>query len=83
MLSYLELVELDNGDIVLQDSESDEKPLVTIRFSEQAREHMEGSSLELARIMIQAGLEAVSGVIQTEVLDEEDDEEPGTDHTIH
>ncbi len=83
MLSYLELVELANGDIVLQDSENEDKPLVTIRFSEEAKEHIQGSGLDLARVMIQAGLEAVTGVIQAEVLDEEDDELEEAERTIH
>ncbi|AMO68216.1 hypothetical protein DOK_04397 [gamma proteobacterium BDW918] len=60
MLSYLELVELANGDVVLQRSEGDENPLVTIRFSEETREHINGSCLEIARAMVQAGIEAVS-----------------------
>ena len=60
MLSYLELVELANGDVVLQRSEGDENPLVTIRFSEETREHINGSCLEVARAMVQAGIEAVA-----------------------
>ncbi|WP_373079417.1 hypothetical protein [Zhongshania sp.] len=60
MLSYLELVELANGDVVLQRSEGDENPLVTIRFSDETREHINGSCLEIARAMVQAGIEAVS-----------------------
>jgi hypothetical protein len=60
VLSYLELVELANGDVVLQRSEGDENPLVTIRFSDETREHINGSCLEIARAMVQAGIEAVS-----------------------
>ncbi|MBD2858529.1 hypothetical protein IB286_05855 [Spongiibacter sp. KMU-158] len=82
MLSYLELVELANGDIVLQDSDGDEAPLVTIRFSDEAKEHMQGSGMELARIMIQAGLEAMNGVVQAEVL-EEDEDDFEQDRTVH
>jgi hypothetical protein len=60
VLSYLELVELANGDVVLQRSEGDENPLVTIRFSQETREQINGSCLEIARAMVQAGIEAVA-----------------------
>ena len=73
MLSYLELVELPNGDIVLQRSEGDDKPIVTIRFSDETREHIPGSHLELAKVMIQAGLEAAQ-LMSDEVPFDEDEE---------
>jgi hypothetical protein len=60
VLSYLELVELANGDVVLQRSEGDENPLVIIRFSQETREQINGSCLEIARAMVQAGIEAVA-----------------------
>ncbi|WP_372860538.1 hypothetical protein [Spongiibacter sp.] len=72
MLSYLELVELANGDIVLQRSEGDEQPLVMIRFSGKAREQISGSCLEIARAMVQAGLEAAQ-VVSEELVDDEDE----------
>ncbi len=72
MLSYLELVELANGDIVLQRSEDDEQPLVMIRFSGEARKQIPGSCLEIARVMVQAGLEAAQ-LVSEELADEDDD----------
>lgn len=77
MLSYLELVELANGDIVLQRSEGDENPLVTIKFSKETREHIVGSALDVARAMVQAGIEAaaMSSENQGFVDDEDDDED--------
>ncbi|MGJ8687457.1 MAG: hypothetical protein ACSHWQ_08250 [Spongiibacteraceae bacterium] len=73
MLSYLELVELANGDIVLQKSESDDKPLVVIQFSEEARKYIVGSSLEVARAMVQAGIEAASTLTDDETGEVDDD----------
>ena len=77
MLSYLELVELANGDVVLQRSEGDENPLVTIRFSAETREHINGSCLEVARAMVQAGIEAVAIAAGDDVF--EDEAEADTD----
>ncbi len=58
MSSVLEIVELKNGDIVLQPADSDDSPMVTIRFSEEAAEHMPFMKLEVAKAMIQAGIQA-------------------------
>ena len=58
--SMLEIVELADGDIVLQREDSDAEPLVTIRFSEESRMYMRDNGLDVARAMIQAGIAAVA-----------------------
>lgn len=60
MFSYLELVELPNGDIVLQRSDDDGEPLVVISFSEESRQFMAVPPLEVARAMIQAGIQVAA-----------------------
>jgi hypothetical protein len=85
VLSYLELVELANGDVVLQRSEGDENPLVTIKFSKETREHIVGSVLDVARAMVQAGIEAAAtSAEEGDFVDEEDgdDQEPDA-KTVH
>ncbi len=81
VLSYLELVELAHGDIVLQRSEGDEQPLVTIRFSDETRKQIPGSCLELARVMAQAGLDAAQ-IISDDVEDDVDDDEDAIDGVL-
>jgi hypothetical protein len=56
----LEIVELSDGEIVLQHAEDDNEPLVTIRFSEESRLYLMGNGLEVARAMIQAGIQAAA-----------------------
>ncbi len=58
--SVLEIVELPNGDIALQRAGEDEEPLVLIQFSEASRVYMMDGTLEVARAMIQAGIEAAA-----------------------
>ena len=58
--SFLEIIELPNGDIVLQRSGEEGEPLVNICFSEESKNYMPDSRLEIARAMIQAGIEAVA-----------------------
>ncbi|MDX1269832.1 MAG: hypothetical protein R3311_20865 [Oceanisphaera sp.] len=73
MFSYLELVELPNGDIILQRTEGEGEPLVTIRFSAESREYMVESPMEVARAMIQAGIQAAAeqGGAEMEIEDED------------
>ncbi len=73
MSSFLEIVELINGDVVLQRAdESDGEALVTIRFSDESKDYMPSGRLEVARAMIHAGIEAASRI---EFVPSDNDEE--------
>lgn len=56
--SVLEIVELENGEIVLRYAGGE--PLVNIRFSEEALSYIDNSSLDVAKVMIQAGIQAAA-----------------------
>lgn len=58
--SLLEIVDLGDGEIVLQRADDDSEPLVTIQFSEESRVYMLDNSLEVAKAMIQAGIQAAA-----------------------
>jgi hypothetical protein len=58
--ALLEIVDLGDGDIVLQRADDDSEPLVTIHFSEETRIYLMDNSLEVAKAMIQAGIEAAA-----------------------
>lgn len=64
MSSFLEIVELVNGDIVLQRADSEGEgegdALMTIKFSEESKAYMPNGRLEVARAMIHAGIETAS-----------------------
>lgn len=79
--SLLEIVDLGDGEIVLQRAEDDSEPLVTIQFSEESRVYMMENSLEVAKAMIQAGIQAVSVISEQG----ETEGEPGTEthRTLH
>jgi len=68
--SFLEIVDLGNGEIVLQRSDDDGEPLVTIRFSDETRGYLTDNNLEVARAMIQAGIQAAA-----DLAGQEDEEE--------
>lgn len=56
--SLLEIVDRGDGEIVVQRAEDDSEPLVTICFSDEARAYMLDNGLEVAKAMIQAGIQA-------------------------
>jgi hypothetical protein len=64
--SLLEIVDCGNGEIVLQRADDDSNPLVTIRFSEESRIFMMDNGLEVAKAMIQAGIQAAADISERE-----------------
>ncbi|MGV6806958.1 MAG: hypothetical protein ACWA5K_03535 [bacterium] len=57
-----EIVMLPNGDVVLQRSDENEEPLVRISFSEEALAILQGHRAEVAKAMIDAGIDAVEQI---------------------
>ena len=79
--SLLEIVDLGDGEIVLQRADDDSEPLVVIRFSEESRLYLMDNGLEVAKAMIQAGIQAAAVMAeQVEVVSEVSPEAP---HTLH
>ncbi len=70
--SLLEIVDLGDGEIVLQRADDDSEPLVTIRFSDESRHYMMDNALEVAKAMIQAGIQTAA--VMSEQEGEEDAE---------
>ncbi len=64
--SLLKIVDCGNGEIVLRRADDDSVPLVSIRFSDEARVYMMDSGLEVAKAMIQAGIQAAALISEQE-----------------
>lgn len=67
--SLFEIMELPNGDIVLQRADEQGEPLVSIRFSGESLSFLRDAKFDVARAMIEAGMEA-AGDMADQVLDE-------------
>lgn len=80
--SFLEIVELANGEVTLQRAEDDSEPLVRIRFSEETRLYMMDNGLEVARAMIQAGIQAAAMIAERSDTELEAEHE-GVAHVLH
>lgn len=63
MSNYLELTQLSDGSIVLRRADDLENPIVKIEFGKESRDFLNGEELSVAKEMIRAGLESVSGQV--------------------
>ena len=63
MSNYLELAQLPDGSIVLRRSDDHDNPIVKIDFSSESKEFLQGQELAVAKEMIRAGIESVSGSV--------------------
>ncbi len=80
-MSFYEIIELTNGDVALAraDDENNE-PLVTIRFSTESLAFLGEDKFNVAKAMIEAGMEAAGDIadqqaeaLRDDVLDEPND----------
>lgn len=62
-----EIVELNDGEYILQRSDREEEPLVTIKFSEEACDFLSDARTSVAKIMIEAGLSEVEDLVEDEL----------------
>ena len=64
--ALLEIVDLGDGEVVLQRAEEEGvEPLVSIQFSAEASAYLMENNLEVAKAMIQAGIQAAARLAET------------------
>lgn len=75
----LEIIELESGELAIRNADSDDEPMIKVNFSEELRDKLSGEYLDVARVMLTAGIQMVaeSGLELNEV------EEPEPEPTIH
>lgn len=73
----LEIIELESGELAIRNADSDDEPMIKVNFSEELRDKLSGEYLDVARVMLTAGIQMVaeSGL----ELNEAEEPEP----TIH
>ncbi|MCB1689327.1 MAG: hypothetical protein KDI33_12605 [Halioglobus sp.] len=79
--SLLEIVDRGDGEIVLRRADSDADPLLTVSFSDEARIYIMDNSLEVAKAMIQAGIQAAAMI--SERAEGDTEELQGTPRVLH
>ena len=70
--SFLEIVELPDGRIVLRRAE-DEEVLVTLDFSEDAKVFLQGQHIEVAKAMFNVGVQMAGRMSEGDYEREEDE----------
>jgi hypothetical protein len=78
MSSLYEILELSSGEIVLKRSGDDNNsdPLVTLKFSEESIAFLGAARFDVAKAMIEAGLDAATDLVEQkrdEILVDSDD----------
>lgn len=74
MTEVYEIIEAEEGGFVLRRVDSDDEPVVTIQFSGEARKFLGEASGEIAKTMIEAGIEQVEEMMSY-ALEEAEPEE--------
>lgn len=83
--ALLEIVDLGDGEIVLQRADAEEgEALVSIQFSEETSAYLMDNNLEVAKAMIQAGIQAAAKLAEMTNMEVESAEESKTaGRTVH
>ena len=68
MTQLYEIVETADGEYILRRADSDEQPVVVIRFSDQATAFLDGARGEVAKTMMEAGISRVEAMVEEEGL---------------
>ncbi|MFA5630769.1 MAG: hypothetical protein WC997_04580 [Porticoccaceae bacterium] len=71
--AFYEIVLLPDGDFALQRADENEEPLIRIHFSEEAMTMLQDASMDVAKAMIDAGIDMVEQLGE-EMLDDDEEE---------
>lgn len=83
--SFYEILELSSGEIVLKRSgeEGSNEPLVTLKFSPESIAFLGAGRFEVAKAMIEAGMEAASELAEQHVDEISADVSEIKQHVLH
>ena len=83
-MSFFEIVVLPNGDIALKRGNDADEPLIRISFSKEVEGFSDESKIDLARVMIEAGIDLFDKM-DLDILQsaEEENNFSGTSRLIH
>ncbi|MEH6468713.1 MAG: hypothetical protein V7725_03750 [Porticoccus sp.] len=82
-LSLFEIVVLPNGDIALQRANEKDEPLISISFSDEMQEFLQDAKMDVAKVMIDSGIELFEQLGTESMPMEEDSLETGSPRVLH
>ena len=80
--AYLEIVELETGDVALQAGGIETEPLVSIHFSDVTKNQLSHKHIKVAKAMLEAGFQAL-GDLSGANVDVSQLVEGPTDRLVH
>ena len=86
---FLEIIELENGQIALRRADSDDEPIMRICFSDDVRAQLDDECIDVAKVMLTAGIHMISDLnVKAASTAEASDSESENDsesqhHVIH
>lgn len=80
--TFLEIVELPDGRIVLRRAE-DQVALVTLDFSARARAFLQNQHVEVAKAMLNVGVQMAGQLVAGELEADEDEDEDEGPRVLH
>jgi len=78
-----EIVELNDGEYILQRAEGNDEPLVRIKFSGEASDFLNEARTSIAKTMIEAGLSEVEDLVEDELSRYADQQLESDSKTLH
>lgn len=81
--SLLEIIDLGDGEIILKRPEDEGEPLVSIRFSDESRMYIMDQGMEVAKAMIQAGIQAAARLAEQAEVEMEVEAVRSSSPTVH
>lgn len=83
---FLEIIELDDGQIALRRADSNDEPIMRISFSDDVREQLDDECIDVAKVMLTAGIHMISDMSANAAANENDtglglENDPDADHS--
>ncbi|MCJ8312788.1 MAG: hypothetical protein HRU38_11265 [Saccharospirillaceae bacterium] len=69
MSDVWEIVQLESGDIALQDSQNDKEPLMVVKFSNKDLK-IKQHQVEIAKAMFNSAIETITNIQEQEILEQ-------------
>ncbi|MDO6563468.1 hypothetical protein Q4488_08750 [Amphritea sp. 1_MG-2023] len=57
---FLEIIELDDGQIALRRADSTDEPIMRISFSDDVKQQLDDECIDVAKVMLTAGIHMIS-----------------------
>ncbi|MEH6577886.1 MAG: hypothetical protein V7731_12485 [Amphritea sp.] len=76
---FLEIIEMEDGDVALRRADSNEEPIMRISFSADVKQQLQEQCVDVAKVMLTTGIHMLSDINAKAVAEESAVSGDGTD----